>query len=288
MKSIILLLISTYYLSCDSYINGNEEKHFCGKFEIEDLISDSTCSTWFMQEYKNYDFKADTSLKTKLNEYKVEIYLGTWCGDSKQWVPRFIKVWNELGLERSNLQMCALYDKTIYGKSKKGPKGEEIGKSIFRVPTFIFYKNGIEMARIIESPHKDLISDLTKIANNKILKTNYPASSYLIKLFENESLENIKKHRNKIVNQIKNKLSDYSELNSTATYFIDIDRLDIAMEIFEINNNIFKNSIELLEDFAEKLEYYSNSKEIIDVYFRILEIDSNNKNARERLDYLSK
>ena len=64
-------------------------------------------------------------LKSKLKNTTVDIYLGTWCGDSKKWVPQFIKLWDELGLKRSQLRLIGLYnDETRY---KTAPNGEEQG-----------------------------------------------------------------------------------------------------------------------------------------------------------------
>ena len=44
-----------------------------------------------------------------LKNIQVDIYLGTWCGDSKYWVPKFIKLWDELGLNKNQLKLIALY-----------------------------------------------------------------------------------------------------------------------------------------------------------------------------------
>ena len=52
--------------------------------------------------------------------------MGTWCGDSKEWVPSFLKIWDQLGLDRKELTFTALYD--IDERYKQGPNGEEKGK----------------------------------------------------------------------------------------------------------------------------------------------------------------
>lgn len=293
LRLLILFLITVFFYSkimySDTYKNSDQEKHLCGAFELDALLSDSLYAEWYLESYHEYEITDDiTGLSDNLKDVKVEIYLGTWCEDSKEWVPKFIKLWDKLSLDKKQLHFTSLYDKSIFMKSKKGPKGEEKGKQIFRVPTFIFYKNDIELGRIIESPFENLVSDFRKIAENKELQSNYPASTYLINLSENESIENIKLNREKIVIQLKDLVADFSELNATSTYFIDLGKIDYAMEVFEINSKIFKNSLELLEDFAAKLEQYSNSIEIVDVYFRILELDKNNKNAKDRLNYLAK
>ena len=48
--------------------------------------------------------------------------MGTWCGDSKEWVPSFLKIWDQLGLDRKELTFTALYD--IDERYKQGPNKE--------------------------------------------------------------------------------------------------------------------------------------------------------------------
>ena len=105
---------------------------------------------------KNYSWSKE------LNDIEVDIYMGTWCWDSKIWVPRFVKTWDLLGLERGKLNFIALYD--ITDRYKKGPNGEEKGKKIYRIPTFIFKRGGKEIGRIVESPKNNLLTSFEKIA----------------------------------------------------------------------------------------------------------------------------
>jgi len=64
--------------------------------------------------------------------------MGTWCGDSKKWIPSFLKAWGKLSLDRKKLKYTVLYDTDE--RYKQGPNGEEKGMHIHRVPTFIFKK----------------------------------------------------------------------------------------------------------------------------------------------------
>jgi thiol-disulfide isomerase/thioredoxin len=84
--------------------------------------------------------------------------MGTCCGDSKREVPRFIKILKPVDFPMENLKIVAL-DKRKE-KYKKSPQGEEWGLNIRRVPTFIFYKNGREINRIIETPVTTLEEDI--------------------------------------------------------------------------------------------------------------------------------
>ncbi len=179
MKKIIVILSFVFMASLifaqtpSSYKDQNGNVHLLGKIEISQLQNDSTYQKWFNSGYEQFSI---TNKKPKwvslLKDVEVEIYLGTWCGDSKNWVPKFIKMWDELGLGRGKLRMIALYD-AIEGESKykQGPNGEEKGKNIHRVPTFIFTKNGTEIARIVESPANDLETDLAQICAGGTFKT---------------------------------------------------------------------------------------------------------------------
>jgi hypothetical protein len=48
-------------------------------------------------------------------------------------------------------------------RTKNGLAGETKGLNIERVPTFIVYKNNLEIGRIIETPEETLEKDLSKI-----------------------------------------------------------------------------------------------------------------------------
>lgn len=121
---------------------------------------------WFDQQYNDYQLDKSnmSTIKKNLNDYKVQIFMGTWCGDSKRQVPRFYKI-----LEASKYNMTKL---EVVGVSntkedyKKSPTGEEKGLNIKRVPTFIFYKKGKEVGRIIERPTVSLEQDMLAILSN--------------------------------------------------------------------------------------------------------------------------
>lgn len=72
------------------------------------------------------------------------VFLGTWCSDSEKWVPRFMDLEKRVGL---NSVTYILVD-----KDKSDPDGLSQIMSITHVPTFIWMQNGVEVARIVESP----------------------------------------------------------------------------------------------------------------------------------------
>jgi len=79
--------------------------------------------------------------------------MGTWCPDSRKEVPRFYKILDSLKFPESQLKLITV------NRMKKGIAQETDGLNIQRVPTFIFYKDGKEVGRIIEHPSFDRLED---------------------------------------------------------------------------------------------------------------------------------
>lgn len=96
--------------------------------------------------------------------------MGTWCGDSKRETPRFYKVLEAAEFDLKNLEMITV------NRGKKTPDNLERGFNIFRVPTFIFYKNGKEIGRYVEYPRKSLEKDMLDILTGKPYKHSYDHS----------------------------------------------------------------------------------------------------------------
>ena len=135
----------------------------------KDALLKPPFSVWFLKNYNDYtgDLKAIDSLRPLLKNKKVTIFLGTWCGDSKREVPRMLKILDGCGFPEKQARLIMVSNLT--GMYKQSPQHEEAGKNIIRVPTFIFYENGKEMGRIIESPVLSLEKDMLKI----LRKENY-------------------------------------------------------------------------------------------------------------------
>ncbi|WP_282113068.1 thioredoxin family protein [Maribacter stanieri] len=153
----------------------NQQPFLLGEITIGGLSTNSY-NTWFEPNFENYEsdqIQIDL-FKNQLASYKILIFMGTWCGDSKREVPRFLKILKSADYLMENLKIVALdHRKESY---KKSPQGEEWGLNIRRVPTFIFYKNGREVNRIIETPITTLEDDILKIISEEEYIPNYASS----------------------------------------------------------------------------------------------------------------
>lgn len=91
------------------------------------------------------------------SDITVVVVLATWCSDSKRHVPRFLKIADLSSIPPSHI--------TFYGvdRSKKSRDGVTDQFHIDFVPTFIFFKNGREIGRIVEAPRSSMEEDILAI-----------------------------------------------------------------------------------------------------------------------------
>jgi hypothetical protein len=90
-------------------------------------------------------------------DVEITIVLGTWCGDSKMQVSRFFKIIDALGISNQNLTLICT------NGEKKAENGLLDHLDILQVPTFIFYRQGEEAGRIVESPQTTLENEMLNI-----------------------------------------------------------------------------------------------------------------------------
>lgn len=88
---------------------------------------------------------------------QIEVFLGTWCSDSKTQVSAFFKVLDAI----DSPLITASYIGLPKDKAARQPYIE--GRDIQRLPTFIVSVDGQEVGRIIETPVKSVEQDLLDI-----------------------------------------------------------------------------------------------------------------------------
>lgn len=138
-----------------------------------DALEKIPFSDWYKRNYDAYktDDAAVSDLELLLKDKTITIFLGTWCGDSKREVPRMMKILDAAVFPEKKMQLIMVSNHAdMY---KQSPQHEETGKNIIRVPTFIFYENGIEIGRIIESPITTLEKDMLKVLRKEEYKPKY-------------------------------------------------------------------------------------------------------------------
>ncbi|MCF6184176.1 MAG: thioredoxin family protein [Bacteroidales bacterium] len=116
---------------------------------------------WFNKGYSEYVPDKDVINKLKdvtlYKGVKIKTVFGTWCGDSRRELPRFYKITDEANIPEDIIELIAVDTE----KSSGNKNLEEI--KFTRIPTFIFYKNGKEIGRIVESTKESLEKDMLNI-----------------------------------------------------------------------------------------------------------------------------
>ena len=132
--------------------------HSAEKITKEEILK--TGKEW-EDNYSNYD--VDQSYIEVLNakvgdNLTIDVYLGLWCSDSQNNVPKFIKVADFVRTENFKVNYY-----TVERKASPDVKYFVEDLKVERVPTFIFYRDGKEIGRIVENPQKSMIDDFLEI-----------------------------------------------------------------------------------------------------------------------------
>ena len=124
-----------------------------------EAFKDTSFYWWWMSEYDLYNIDSTkiNEVKEGLKDVKIKIIMGTWCSDSRREVPRFFKVLDAAGYPSDKVEIICV------DEDKKAEDNELDDLKIDLVPTFIFYKNGNELGRIVEAPEDTLEKDMIKI-----------------------------------------------------------------------------------------------------------------------------
>lgn len=124
-----------------------------------EAFSDTSFAWWFNPEYEQYNPDSVTVKEIEYNfdDVKTTIVMGTWCNDSHEQVPRFFKVMDMAGYPARNVTIICV------DRERKDSSGMVDSLNIELVPTFIFYKEGNELGRIIETPKQTMEEDIFEI-----------------------------------------------------------------------------------------------------------------------------
>ncbi len=165
MKIVASLIFGIFiFISCKAVVNKVTIDDKTGRsmligvtdrsaFELPDF------KEWYNDEYTAYEpdgFILD-KIKELMDNTDIQIFMGTWCSDSRREVPQFLKILDLSEFEQIKLKIINV------DRKKKSPTHEEKNKHIEFVPTFILNRDGIEIGRIVEFPIITLESDLLNI-----------------------------------------------------------------------------------------------------------------------------
>ena len=292
MKQYILIFVAiiSSILSSAQDINkeiiiDDEVPFLLGKIDKNGLTS-GNYKDWFSKNYEDYqlDQAKINAISSKLKEYKITLFIGTWCGDSKQEVPRFYKILEACNFPENQLTVIALSRKpAMY---KQSPNHYEAGLNIHRVPTFIFYKNRKEVNRIVEHPIESLEKDILKIITFNDYQSNYHIVTKIDNILKEEGLNGLKKQSTKLLKTFNGKVSSMFELNTYGRILCTTNRNDEAIEVFRLNTKLFPNEPRTYMSLANTLGINGYSDKAKGVMEKAIIQFPDNKDLVENLEAL--
>ncbi len=157
-----IFLVTAFQINAQDYKITTDEKNgeplilgYCPA----SLINDSTFNNTWTSEYESYkpDYEILDRLEGKLEDINIKIVFRSTCSDSREQLPRFFKILKELNYNLNSIALIGV------NREKQGLSNEAEALDIQFVPTIIFYKDGKEIGRIVETPYESLEKDLLKI-----------------------------------------------------------------------------------------------------------------------------
>ncbi|RPE09687.1 hypothetical protein EGT74_22190 [Chitinophaga lutea] len=241
---------------------------------------------WFDSFYQAYTVQtaAIASLKKVWQNEQVDIFLGTWCGDSRREVPRMLKVLDSLGVPASNIRLICT--KSGQPGHKTSPGREEQGLYIFRVPTFIIRRHHLELGRIVEFPVATLEKDLLDIVSGAPYESNYRAGNYIRRLFDVKSPELINDSLPVVAAALKPLARNEGELSSFGSVLLSAGDYSRAITVFRLNTLLFAEKADSWHWLAEGYRRNHDRDKAIVAYERTLALQPGLTLARQRLDSL--
>ena len=132
--------------SAETYVDNRGTKIIKGFMTKQQLASD-TAFAWFAQNQQGYTPEQHALQAFKANKDSINIvaFGGTWCGDTKNLLPKFFALTDAAGFSQDRVTLLGV------DRSKKTIQHLTEAFGITNVPTFIVMKNGKELGRVVEN-----------------------------------------------------------------------------------------------------------------------------------------
>jgi len=288
MNKIMSLLIILFAFSAVAQTATEKPAILYGNCTKDHLMLEPHAK-WFSPGFDNYKPQAMalTALKKLHSEsLEIKIFFGTWCGDSKREVPRFLKLMAALSFPQKNIQLIAVGN----GDSlvKQSPQHEEKGLGIFRVPVFIIYKNGVEINRINEFPVFSLEKDLLNILNGQVYVPNYHTFGPVRQWLADGTLTDENTSADGLAEQLRLLVRDEHELNNLGYLLLKQGQQREALKIFQVNHHLYPGSSNIVSSLGEGYYETGDIKKAVSTLEKALELNKNPQDVKGILEILYK
>jgi len=252
-KAVLFFALAVLSSAIFAQNNGANNRVLLGSFSRDSLLNEPF-KTWFEAGYNTYVPQpkvVEQLKKCNLKAHSVKVFMGTWCGDTKRELPRFLKLLDAIGFPANNLEIIgASREEATY---KQSPNHEERGMEIYRVATFVFYKNGVEVNRIVEYPINSLETDLLAIFSGIAYTPNYKTYPFIRQWLNDGTLVSDSTSPKGLANQLRPFVSTPGELNACGYVLLYRGDTKAATKVFRMNTILFYDNPDAQLALAEAL-----------------------------------
>jgi tetratricopeptide (TPR) repeat protein len=300
MKNIfIMAAICTVAFSCNRYAAPSRTPFTNAEIKNEqgNIILAGHCSLamltkepyhqWFDTNYIKYnpDTSAINAISPLLRNKEIEIFLGSWCGDSKREVPRMIKILNAASFDTSNLRLIFVDNSTK--TYKQSPWHEEREKNIHHVPTIIIYEHNKETGRIIETPVVSLEKDFLAILQKNPYLPGYKAIAYWQQNISNRSHLLADEVLQSLADTVKPMCNGMREFNAYGYVLLAQHKYSEALNIFKLNTFLYPDKSGTFDSLGEAYYTMGDKETARKNYQKVLSLQPGDENARKMLDKIN-
>lgn len=285
MKTSLTLLLQIILLSSicsQSFTNKNGDKHLWGTVTVDQLMQEPYAD-WFEKYQQDYTSTLTKKDGKKLKDVKVKAFLGTWCGDTKFLLPKFVEAWKTMGLKEDQIEFVALHVEDE--KYKQGPNKETDDYNIHKVPTFVFEKDGKEIGRIVERAVFDLDTDIQLIAEGRPYKNRYKGVCLLDEYLKTVNPDSLmtKTAINNAYRKISREAPKASVMNTYGYMLKYQGKTDKARMVFKLNKLMFPYEPNAHDSYGEILLENNELKEAQEEYYEALRLIKEDEHIVKKL-----
>lgn len=243
-------------------------------------------NAWYDTMYAPYqpDKRTVAQLQPFLAPVTIEVFLGTWCGDSRREVPRLIKVLQAAKFDTASLAL--IFTSNAAEMYKQSPQHEEQDKFIHRVPTFVVYRNSKEIGRIVETPVVSLEKDLLAIVSGEKYTPKYAAAQFWKNTVGDRSTSMSQARLQELAATIKPLCINAGEMNSLGYVLLGQKNYTEAINLFRLNTLLFATQPNTYDSLAEAYAITGDKAKARFYYQKVLELKPGDTHTAEKLSAL--
>jgi thiol-disulfide isomerase/thioredoxin len=238
-----------------------EEPKLLGRITAQDL-GQKPYGEWFTEPYIDYTPNREilADLKAAVPEdLEITAFFGTWCGDSRREIPRFLKLLDKMEFPGERLSIVALDREE--DAVKRSPGGEEKGLEVYKVPTLVLSRGGAEIGRMVEHPVLSLERDLLTILSGQPYQPSYKTYP-IIRRWRREGLLTDKNiSPSGLADQIRHEIASESELAAMADVLFSRGEVTEAVMLYRTNCVLYPTSARGFARLAEGLRQAGEQEE---------------------------